>query len=221
MSLRDLMRKVAILDGVDIEKKPPPSLENAQIYAAQDMKLKVASAFQTLCETDDLDESEDMAMRLQNLFIGIVDVNKDDELDDMESAYLETLCNYAWDYLSEKGISDDDCSALLNDWDSDAADRIVDMLNGTYPDGDESGINDMNNFAFSDDENRAVLDGVFKKVISFVNGVKTRIKRRVSGHAHLSSKQKVAIKKMYMKSHSAAAQMHRMKSMMKRKKSGF
>jgi hypothetical protein len=48
-----------------------------------------------------------------------------------------------------------------------------------------------------------------------------RIKKRISGTVRLSAKQKVAVRKMLRKSHSAMATMKRMKSMKIRRKAGL
>ena len=224
MSLRDLLRQNIVLDscaGKDKEKKqvekPTFDSVDAAKYAMQDMKIKAANAISSWCETDDLKDDEDSAARLQALFIGIVDVNKDGELTGDEQNYLEALLNYAWDYLTSRSVDDDDIDLLLNEWDAGAADRIMDLLNGSAPDGDD----DIDSFAFGDDENGAVFDGVFKNVISFVHGVKTKIHKRISGMVRLSSGQKSAIRKMHMKSHSAGAMLKRAKSMRMRKRSGL
>lgn len=220
MSLKDLLRKNIVLDsctGKDKEKKDDkkPTFDgvDAEKYAMQDMKLKAANAISSWCETDDLGDDEDSAARLQALFIGIVDVNKDGELTDDESTYLEALLNYGWDYLSSRGIDDDDIDLLLNEWDAGAADRIMDLLNGSAPDGDD----DIDSFAFGDDENGAVFDAVYKNVVAVRGGKKVRIHKRVSGAVRLSPKQKNHMRQMQLKSHSAGAQMHRMKSMKVRK----
>ena len=53
------------------------------------------------------------------------------------------------------------------------------------------------------------------------NGKKMRIRKRISGTVRLSAKQKLAIRKARMKSHSAGAMMRRMKSMRMRRKMGI
>ncbi len=225
MDLTQILRS-ATLDscGTKKEKKKEASssatLDSAEAYTMQDLKLKAANAIQAWCETDDLDSDETSADRLQTLFIGVVDMNKDGELSNEESDFLDALLNFSADYLAQNGIDDADISALLNDWDADAADRVMDVLNGTVDDGDES----VNKFAFSDEQG-AVFDGIFsgafKKIAAIHNGVKTFIKKRISGVVHLSGKQKLAIKKMHLKSHSSGAMMKRMKSMRKRKAMGM
>jgi hypothetical protein len=224
MNLSDLLRRNIVLDScgdkekVDTKKKPTldAANESAAKYAMQDMKLKAASAIESWKSSDELGDDETSANRLQSLFIGIVDVNKDGELSEEENNYLEALLNYAWDYLSSKGIDDDDIDLLLNEFDEEAADRIMDLLNGDGVDED-----DLDTFAFSDDAQEAVFDAVYKNVMAVRGGKKVRLHKRISGAVHLSAKQKIGIRKMQMKSHSAGAMMHRMKSMKLRKRSGL
>lgn len=65
------------------------------------------------------------------------------------------------------------------------------------------------------------LDAAYKMKFAVRGGVKMRIKKRISGTVRLSAKQKLGIRKMHMKSHSAAARMHRMKSMRVRSRMGM
>ena len=162
------------------------------------------------------------------MFVGIADSNKDGEITDDEQAVIEVAMNAAWDYLLAKGVSDDDCSALLNDGDNDAAERVRDFLADKLPEGDDAD-DEIDDFVFTaedqepllDSVSDAILDAVYKKTFAIRRGKKVRINKRVSGTVRLTAKQKVAIRKAQMKSHSAAAQMRRMKSMRIRRKSGL
>jgi len=66
-----------------------------------------------------------------------------------------------------------------------------------------------------------VFDATYKKKIVVRRGKKVRINKRVSGTVRLNAKQKMAVKKMLRKSHSAVAQMRRAKSVKVRKRSGL
>jgi hypothetical protein len=65
------------------------------------------------------------------------------------------------------------------------------------------------------------LDAAYRTRFAVRGGKKMRIKKRISGTVRLSAKQKLGIRKMHMKSHSAAARMHRMKSMRVRSRMGM
>ncbi len=229
MSLTELLRGAIVLDACkpkddgDLKHsdKQKIVLDSADDYAIKDMKLKAGAAIQAWAETDDLSEDEDSVARLQALFVGIIDINKDGDISDDEAEFLDELLNHAWDYLAGKGVEEDDISLLLNDWDSSAADRIMDVINGSLPEGDEGEMDDLDNFAFGGEAEEAVFDAVYKKKMVIKGGKKMRINKRMSGRVKLSAKQKVAIRKMHMKSHSAGAMMRRAKSMKMRKRSGL
>jgi hypothetical protein len=227
MSLTDLLRGAMALDACAAKGETKPDQEqqivfdSANDYAIKDMKLSAAAAIQTWAETDDLSDEEDSAARLQSLFVGIVDINKDGDISDDEAEFIDELLNYAWDYLASKGVEDDDIGLLLNDWDSAAADRIMDVVNSSLPDSEDGEMDDLDNFAFGGEAEEAVFDAVYKKKMVVRGGKKMRINKRLSGRVKLSAKQKVAIRKMHMKSHSAGATMRRAKSMKMRKRSGL
>lgn len=210
---------VALLDGVDDDEAP----QGAAAYAQADMRLKAVAAIHQWAETtaDDLADGESMADRLLALVVGIADSDKDGELDDDEAELCGMVLEAMWDYFSAKGVSDDDCSALLNEWDNGAAERVMDLIVSALPSGDEATAADMDAFAFDADSDSAVFDAVYRKKIAVRRGKKVRINKRVSGHVRLSAKQKISIRKMLRKSHNAAATMHRAKSNRVRKSAGL
>jgi len=192
----------------DCKKEKAPVFDSAADYTTTDITLKAVATVQQWVETDSLSDGESLADRLMAMVIGIADANKNGEVDEDEQYVIDMALNAIWDYLAKYGAADDDISALLNDWDSDAAERIRDLLASSLPEGDA----DTDSFVFGGDQEPA-LDAAYKKTIAVRDGKKTRINKRVSGHAVLSAEQKVAIKKARMKSHSATAQAHRAKSM--------
>ena len=195
----------------------------AETYTTQDIALKSASALHQWVETDDLDDGETLADRLVGLMIGIADANQDGEIDEDEQSVIDTALNAAWDYLSQSGVEDSDIAALLEDQDDDAAERVRDFLASSLPDGDESAMDDINNFAFgSDGDQESTFDSAtYKKKIVFRHGQKTKVNKRISGHVKLSSKQKLGIRKMLLKSHSAGAQSKRKRSVKARYNAGM
>lgn len=218
VAVLDTVNAVTLDSTADANKVDVSDLSVGAAYSAEsNLRVSVAATIQEWLETDDLDEGETLADRLLMLFVGIVDANQDGELDEDETLALNAALEAAWDYLSEKGVSDEDCSLLLNDWDADAAGRISDIVASTLPDGEDAADADIDSFAFGDDEQEAALDSatldaVYKKMVAIRRGKKVRINKRVSGHVRLSAKQKVSIRKAQLKSHSARAIMRRMKS---------
>ncbi len=213
--------KKPTLDGVD---GGSATLSGADSFTKTDIKMKTAAAIQQWAETDDLDDGETYADRLFALLVGIADMNQDGELDDDENAVLTMALECAWDYLVQYGVSEDDADALLNNWDADAGERIVDLMVSALPSEDDAD-GDIDAFAFTDSDQDAVfdavMDAVYKKRVVVRNGKKVRINKRVSGSVRLTAKQKIAIRKAQLKSHSAKAMMRRMKSLKVRKKSGL
>lgn len=213
-------KEKVILDGVDDGSDAP---QGAAAYAEADLRLKAVAVVHQWAETgsDDLAEGESLADRLLAMVVGVCDADKDGEISDDEQDVCDIVLNAIWDYLSSKGVSDDDCDALLNEWDAAAGDRVKDLVVSALPDGDEASASDMDSFAFDADSDGAVFDAVYKKKIVVRGGKKMRINKRVSGHVKLSAKQKISIRKMLRKSHSAVATMHRMKSVRIRKRAGL
>ena len=198
-----------------------PGLVGADAYTIHDISVSAIGALHQWAETDDLDESETYADRLMALFVGISDANHDGDVTEDEQGVLEVALNAAWDYLAKAGVTDDDASALLNDWDAEAADRVRDLVASVLPDGDDEACAEIDSFVFTDADQEPALDAVYRKTLAIRGGKKVRINKRISGTVRLSGKQKVAIRKARMKSHSAGAMMRRMKSMRMRRKSGL
>lgn len=224
MSMSELLRgamkrrePVKVLDSTGDE----PALSGADDYTLRDIKLSAIAVVQQWTETDDLDDGESYADRLMAMFVGIADANHDGDVTEDEQGVLEVALNAAWDYLVKAGVTEEDAGALLNDWDDDAADRVRDLVASVLPDGDDAASAEIDSFVFSDDDNAPVLDAVYRKTVAVRNGKKVRINKRISGTVRLSAKQKVAIRKARMKSHSAGAMMRRLKSMRLRRKAGL
>ena len=132
------LRRKAVLDSTDNEDEANVTAD----YAATHIALTTAATLQEWLETDDLDDGESMADRLLANMVGIADANKDGELTEDEAEVLETALEFAWDYMEEKGVSDEDCSKLLNDWDDAAAERIRDLLASSLADGEDAAMAD-------------------------------------------------------------------------------
>ncbi len=212
--------KVAIKPVLDAVGEDASNLSGAESYTQADITLKAVAAVQQWVETDDLDSNEDLAGRLAAMVVGIADANKDGEISDDEQAVVDIALNVIWDYLAQYEVADDDISDLLNDWDTDAAERIRDLLAASLPEG-EAADADIDNFVFGGTDQEPALDAVYKKRIVIRQGKKMRINKRISGHVRLSAKQKISIRRAGLKSHSAAAQMRRAKSMRMRVKTGL
>jgi hypothetical protein len=184
--------------------------EDAQNYALTNIAINVAAALQEWASTDDsdLDDGETLATRLLGLLIGLSNPDVDDEeLTSDEQDTMDLALEAAWDYLTDKGISDEDASALLNDWDNDAAIRIRDLSASTLAEVDP--VEDIDDFAF---DSAGTFDAVYRMKSVIRDGKKTRVNKRVSGKVKLTAKQKLALRKASKKAHTASATMKRVKS---------
>lgn len=191
--------------------------ENATFDSASSFELaaiaqNAVAALHQWAETDDLESGETMADRLMAMFVGIADNNKDGELDEDEQELVQAALEAAWDYLDSIGVGEDDISLLLNDWDDAVANNVIDLIATSLPDGDAAD-DIINDFAFGNDAQDAVFDATYAKRIAIRGGKKVRINKRISGTVRLSAKQKMAIRKMQSKSHSAKSRARRLRSM--------
>lgn len=221
-----------VLDACD-DKDGDKAMDAASAgaeFALADIRASVAATLQTwaVTPTDGLDEGETLSARLDAMLIGIADSNKDGEISEDEANLIDVAYNAAWDYLVAKSVPEDDISALLNDGDEEAGLRVAELLSSEIPEGTDAELADIDGFAFDADSQESVfdsalasLDAVYKKAWAVRAGKKVRINKRVSGTVRLSGKQKVAIKKALLKTHSAAARVSRMKSLRKRAAMGL
>lgn len=208
----------ATFDGLDF------SAENDMTAAeTANLRLEVAGVIAAWAETDDLDDDESIVDRFDAMMIGIVDADKNGDLDDDELALLDIAYNIAAEIFTAKGASDEDIDAMLNDGDPDAGENIHELIINTGADGEDEELNEINAtaFDFDEDSDSAVLDATYKRKIAIRNGKKTIIRKRIAGRVRLTAKQKMAIKKMHRKSHSGKARMKRLKSLKRRKAMGL
>lgn len=227
-SVRNLLDSVAPQRLASAVRSRLDAVDGAQTggFALQTISMQAVAAVQTWAESDDLGEGEGAADRLIALLIGIADQDKDGELTEDEQAIVETAMNEAWNYMAAKGADEGDLDTLFNSDDQEASNaaglRIIELLADTLPDGDDEAGEEMDAFVLNGAEDQeAVFDAVYKKKIAVRNGRKVMIRKRVSGTVRLSAKQKVAVRKMLMKSHGSKAMARRMKSMRRRKSMGL
>ncbi|MBU0917944.1 MAG: hypothetical protein KKD97_16500 [Gammaproteobacteria bacterium] len=222
-----------VLDSCEEKTKEDKVMDAAGAaaeFALADIRAAVAATLQawSVTPSDALDEGETLAARLDAMLIGIADANKDGEITEEESNLIDIAFNAAWDYLNSKGVPEEDISSLLNDGDEAAGLRVGELLANEAPEGADAELADIDSFAFDSESQESVfdsavasLDAVYKKAWAVRAGKKVRINKRISGTVRLSAKQKVAIKKAQLKTHSATARVSRMKSLRVRAKMGL
>lgn len=213
------------------QAKPQATFDGLSYSAEGDMEAAELSSLRidtaaavaawTETSTEDLETGETLCDRFDALLVGIVDADKDGELDQNELDVLDIVYNIAAEIFISKGASEDDVDAMLNDGDDTATDSIHELLVNTGVDGEDAELEEINGFAFDSESDASVMDATYKRKVAIRNGKKTIIRKRISGRVRLSAKQKVAIRKAQRKAHSGAARMKRLKSLRKRKNMGL
>lgn len=233
MNILDQMRQAAFSGSLK-QNNPPQATFDGLNYSAEDdmaaaelstLKLDVAGGISSWLETDDsdLDAGETLVDRFDAIMIGTVDADKNGDLDDDELDVLELAYGIASDYLISQGVNNEDVAAMLNDGDEAAAENIHEFLINMGVDGEDAEMAAINAaaFEFDEDSDSAVMDATYKRTVAICNGVKTIVRKRISGTVKLSAKQKAAIKKMQLKAHSGKARAKRLKSLKRRKAMGL
>lgn len=220
----------AILDGCDKDNDEDDYLDAASVVSSN-LHVNTANAIMEWCNesTIPLDDGETQATRLYVLLLDAAGIDLETDITDDEAEAFDLVCDIAIKYLVSKGVDEADASELIDSLGSnnadDIGDTVFDYICDKLPNDDDAITDDMADFGILDkangvplDENGdPILDGVFKKVMAIRGGKKMRVKKRISGSVHLSSKQRAAIKKAGRRAHSSTANMKRMKSMGKRK----
>lgn len=247
-SKKQAQKKEIAMDAVEQKvkedvKKPQPKADKNNIQAdPADNGAKIANfqvkqiqseALSLLQEwlgttDEDLDQDEGMGDRLMALLIGLADENKDGEISDDEAEIIDIGMDAIAQYLSSKGVSDDNIDALLSDFDNDLAEDVHSMVLEALPEGDDAVTDEMDNVVFTADDNgdifdsvEVALDAAYKKVFAIRGGKKVRVMKRISGKVRLSAKQKQAIRKAQLKAHTGAAKIKRLKSLRMRNRLGL
>jgi hypothetical protein len=221
------------LDGCGPTGKP--ALDGATVnaaaatYAQQNIRVQAASAVQVWADAEEsppLGAGEGACDRLVAMLIGIADADQSGELDENEQAIYLDAARAAWDYMVDKGISEDDLDTMFNSDDPDeanaAGERIISVLVDSLPSGEDESLGDMDDFAFGDPNvTLSAFDAAYGKKIAIKHGKKVTVRKRISGTVHRTPAQRAATRKMQTKSHGAKANMARKKSMKVRRSVGM
>jgi hypothetical protein len=199
-------------------------------FADAEVKNDAGAVVQVWAGTSaaDLDDGETLIDRLIAMLVEMAapESSDDEPLSDGQEEMATTYMHAAAAYMVGKGAAEGDVVAMFDGDDTAAAGRVHEFLSGEFS-GDDSDLDDLHGFAFSDDEQAAVfdsigvLDAVYKQTAVVRNGKKLLLKRRVSGTVRRSGAQKIAIKRAQMKSRSSGAKLKRAKSMRVRMKMGL
>ncbi|MBV4524310.1 hypothetical protein KVG88_30010 [Pseudomonas sp. SWRI74] len=189
-----------------------------EIVFTEDMRLDATRVIAEWAQTDDLGDDEGYGDRLLALIVGTA-AHSDNDLTEDEVEYAGMVAEVVGDYLSDKGIPDDDLDALFNDgkFDNDVAERVHEALLDKLPDGEDAMMDDAGRFVDGEDD-ATMLDATYRKKIVVRGGKKVRINKRIAGTVRLTAAQKSAVRKMQRKAFSGTAKIKRAKSMRLRKK---
>ena len=187
-------------------------LDGADDYADRDIAIRAIATVQEWAETDpdDLDDGETLPDRLLAMLSGMANEDFDGEIGSDEEVIISSALEHVSDYLQSVGVDADDVDALLNEWDEDAAERVMDFLVSEMPDDPDGELLDS-----------IVFDATYRKTTAIRNGKKVRINKRVGGSVRLSPKQKAALKKARRRAQSPQAMARRLKSNRMRKRLGM
>ena len=180
-----------------------------------------------------VEEGDSSANALDELIMGVADIDGDYEIgDDEEAIYNSIWANVPDAMATIGGPSDADMNALCNDMDDAAGARVMAALSGVL-DADDAPDDDslIQGFANGEDalmecvrdgsEQGMILEATYKKMKIVRGGKLVVAKKRVSGTVRLSAAQKAGLKKARRKAFSSASKMKRAKSLRIRKRRGM
>jgi hypothetical protein len=248
MNMNDMMRAAMTgkgdysLDAVKSEQKKPvkeePEKQAKTAAKETGEKMSGAETFYTkktaleACNmlnhwaTDDseLDDGESQSDRLYAYMIGVVDQDKNGTMSNEEQAVFDLACEAVSGYLIYAlGADEEDSSALMNDWDDDAAERVREFIKDSFD--SEELVSMAHDYALSDDGDvtmdAAESSTAYKSFIVFHNGVKGVARKRIRGHVRVTPAQHAAIEKAQKASHTSSANKARLLSIEKREKLGI
>jgi hypothetical protein len=154
-------KPAAVLDSAACDEKKRAVLDAAGSAELADIRAQAAATIMQWAVTpaSDLDEGETMADRLLAMFVGVADQNMDGEIGEDEADLIQIAMDAGYAHLVSMGVTDADASALLNDGDSAAADRIAELVSAEAPADDVAAADAIDAFAFDADSGVAGLGG--------------------------------------------------------------
>lgn len=205
-------------------------LENAiDEYATASKRIDAMSAVLTWIE-----EGEYNYNALDETIVAVADLDGDFEITEAEEALYSDIWNEIPDALLTLGADKADVQELVNG-PNDAADkaaaRIGKLLSKKMDEEEADDDSLIAGFAFGEDailesasydaSLHGILEATYKRKKVIRDGQVQMVNKRISGHVRLSSAEKANMKNMRRKSHTAAANLARKKSMKKRKQLGM
>lgn len=192
--------------------------DDGEDFTVKGAKLNAAAIVQGWVETDDLAEGETLVDRLYGMLAATVDKDDDGELNEDEALEFQLAVDAAWDYLSANGVSDEDCAAIFDDENNDAAQRARDLLAESLPEGDDATVDAA--YAYAESTETVALDGTRQSWAKKHKGRMTihvkHGKKNVTQHKakwrRATVAQRAALKKNSRRAHNATARVRFRKS---------
>lgn len=143
---------------------------------------------------------------------GIDDEESDDDITEDQNDEYNRWLGLLADAAGSLGADQDDITTMIDEDDDDAAINVADAITGNVDDEDEA----IAVYSVSGND-----DAMLEANIKVIRAGQVKLKKKRPRPLRQSAKQRAALKKNRLKSHSAAAKMSFRKSMKVRKKRGL
>jgi len=165
-----------------------------------------------------LEEKDFAYSALDDLAVGMADLDGDEEIGDEEEDIYNDLLSAVGAAFVKLGGDKANVQAFIDDEDDTAGNKLGSYLTEKM-DSVESDDDDLvAGFAVSDDE---ILEAAYKRVKVVKNGRVVFKKKRIGKPKRMSAKQRAALKKARKKANTGAARKNRKKAMRIRKSRGM
>ena len=188
---------------------------SAEDYYEAEAKREAINIAHAWLETDDLDEDETYASRLESLVYGAVSTGSSETVTDDEHELMDDYFEFLGDYFMTLGASEPDIEKGLSDFDEEALLNIMSSAVEAIPNGDED--DHIDDYVFDSGE----LDATYKKIAVYRQGKKIIKRKRVAGAKIIRTpKQKMALKRAQKRSQRGEAKVRRARTNRVRKAAG-
>ncbi len=225
-------RRGQVLSGVleSAAGKPETSADAVQAFARQQARTQAMSAVLAWVEDEEFTYTA-----LDEYAIGMADLDGDFEISDEEEAVYNAIWSEIPDALQSLGASETDANDFVNGegkTSDDAAARVGKTLKERLDELEADDDEIIAGFALGEDavfENASddpegrhmILEATYRKQKVVRDGKVVKINKRISGKVRLSAAQKAGLRKARRKANTAAARLHRKKSMRLRARRGM
>lgn len=170
---------------------------------------------------------------LDEAVVGVAGLDGDDDITEADEEWYNDVWDEVPDALISLGADEEEVAALCDDEDSSAGSAVASAVNsGLVAEGCPADVDIIMEFAAGSNsgvykgiyegvEGGAIFEASYRKKKVVRDGKVVKINRRVSGKVRLSAAQKAGLRAARRKAFTAAAKLHRRKSMRIRKQRGM